>query len=112
MSDSRHRTRRSVTRRDPKGETIGDVIARRYHRRDIMKGALGVSAVAALFGTAGLAGCSVEEAPETDPETFVPKGFSFKEVEAGVDHTHHAAEGYDTQYLLRWGDPIVQDAPE
>ncbi|MDJ0514426.1 MAG: PhoX family phosphatase, partial [Methyloceanibacter sp.] len=52
-----------------------------------------------------------EEAPQTDPKTFVPKGFSFKEVEAGVDRTHHAPEGYDTQYLLRWGDPIVQDAP-
>jgi len=101
-----------VTRRDPKGETIGDVIARRYDRRDIMKGALGVSAVAVLFGTTALAGCSAEETAETGPEAFVPKGFSFKEVEAGVDRTHHVAESYETQYLLRWGDPIVRDAPE
>ena len=93
------------------GETIGDVIARRYNRRDVMKGALGVSAAAALFGTTSLAGCGPEEVAETDPKTFTPRGFSFEEVKAGVDETHHVAEGYRTQYLLRWGDPIATDAP-
>ncbi len=93
------------------GETIGDVIARRYSRRDIVKGALGISAVAALFGTTSLAGCSSDEVIESDPKTFTPSGFSFKEVKAGVDQTHHAAEGYNTQCLLRWGDPVVGDAP-
>ena len=38
--------------------------------------------------------------------------FDFKEIEAGVDQTHHVAEGYDAQVLLRWGDPIFPDAPE
>ena len=92
------------------GETIGDVIARRYNRRDVMKGALGVSA-AALFGTTSLAGCGPAEVAKTNPKAFTPRGFAFKEVKAGVDETHHVAEGYETQYFLRWGDPIVADAP-
>jgi secreted PhoX family phosphatase len=40
-----------------------------------------------------------------------PISFDFKEIEAGVDHTHHVAEGYDAQVLLRWGDPLFPDAP-
>ena len=32
------------------GDTIGDVILRRYSRRDMMRGTLGVAAAAALFG--------------------------------------------------------------
>ncbi|MEO0719989.1 MAG: hypothetical protein AAFZ06_14090, partial [Pseudomonadota bacterium] len=32
------------------GDTIGDVINRRYGRRDVLRGALAVSATTALFG--------------------------------------------------------------
>ena len=38
--------------------------------------------------------------------------FSFNEVEAGVDQTHHVAEGYDADVLLRWGDPLFSDAAD
>jgi secreted PhoX family phosphatase len=38
--------------------------------------------------------------------------FSFTEVEAGVDETHHVAEGYDADVLLRWGDKVFADSPE
>jgi hypothetical protein len=38
--------------------------------------------------------------------------FSFPEVEAGIDETHHVAEGYDADILLRWGDGLFPDAPE
>jgi len=34
--------------------TIGDVINTRYGRRDVLRGALGVSATTALFGTSAL----------------------------------------------------------
>jgi len=85
-------------------ETIGDIINARYHRRDVMRGMLGVAAISSMLGpTLLLAGCSDDEADAG--------AFHFKEVESGVDETHHVAEGYDAQVLLRWGDPVFADAP-
>jgi len=76
------------TPRSPEtGETIGDVIARRFSRREMVRGTLGVVAAASLFGPAAL-GASKARA-EASPERF-----QFKEIEAGVDTTHHVAEGY------------------
>ena len=37
--------------------------------------------------------------------------FAFKELEAGIDGTHHVADGYYARPLLSWGDPIFADAP-
>ena len=88
---------------------IGSVIARRFGRREMLKGALGVSANVALFGGAALragGALAAEKAPEAAGR------FVFKEVAAGVDETHHVAEGYEAEVLLRWGDPIFAGAPE
>ena len=82
------------------GDTIGDVIARRYNRRDMMRGALGVTAAAALFGPALLAGraAGAEDAPDR---------FPFAEVGAGVDETHHVAEGYQARHSAPMGRPAL-----
>ncbi|HEU4475939.1 MAG TPA: alkaline phosphatase PhoX, partial [Methyloceanibacter sp.] len=40
-----------------------------------------------------------------------PDRFDFAEVEARVDETHHVAEGYRADILLRWGDPLFPDSP-
>ncbi len=85
-------------------ETIGDIINRRYGRRDIMKGMLGVTAVTALFGPAALSAATGEAKAATD-------SFNFAELESGVDETHHVADGYDADVLIRWGDPIFANAP-
>ncbi|HEY7669128.1 MAG TPA: PhoX family phosphatase [Hyphomicrobium sp.] len=86
------------------GETIGDVINARYHRRDVVRGMLGVAAISSFLGPAMLiAGCSDDEADAG--------AFHFEELEAGVDETHHVAEDYEAQILLRWGDPVFEDAP-
>ncbi len=37
----------------------------------------------------------------------VKSRFVFTEIEAGVDDTHHVAEGYDADVLIRWGDPVL-----
>ena len=93
------------TPRSPEtGETIGDVIARRFSRREMVRGTLGVVAAASLFGPAAL-GASKARA-EASPERF-----QFKEIEAGVDTTHHVAEGYWCKPLLRWGDALFPDSP-
>ncbi|MEZ5827819.1 MAG: PhoX family phosphatase [Hyphomicrobiales bacterium] len=93
-----------ATRSGPDGETIGEVILRRYSRRAVMRGTLGVTAVAALFGPAALAAGTQDNAAASDR-------FDFAELQAGIDETHHVAPGYRTDILLRWGDPLFPDLP-
>ncbi|HET7681221.1 MAG TPA: PhoX family phosphatase [Xanthobacteraceae bacterium] len=84
--------------------TIGDVIAARFDRRDLLKGALGVAAITATMGPLALVASRHAEAAAGGR-------FKFKEAAAGVDDSHHVAEGYDVQVLMRWGDPVVKGAP-
>ncbi|MBL6432482.1 MAG: DUF839 domain-containing protein, partial [Alphaproteobacteria bacterium] len=81
--------------------TFGDIVNRRYGRRDVLRGALGVTAVTALFGTTALTAA-------TQARAATP-AFAFRELESGNDTRHHIAEGYDADVLIRWGDPIFPD---
>ena len=85
--------------------TMGEIIATRFNRRDLLRGSLAVAAISATVGHRALA---ANEQPAKKASN--PISFDFKEIEAGVDHTHHVAEGYDAQVLLRWGDPLFPDA--
>jgi secreted PhoX family phosphatase len=80
-------------------DTIGAIIARRYGRRDILKGTLGVTAATVLFGPAALMSAS-------GPAKASAAGFAFRELASGVDEKHHVAAGYDADVLIRWGDPL------
>lgn len=85
--------------------TIGDVINARLGRRDMMRGALAVSAMAAVGSVATMA---------TSRHAYAQDGatFDFEELTAGVDDTHHVADGYSANILIRWGDPVVSGAPD
>ncbi|WP_349360873.1 PhoX family phosphatase [Stappia sp.] len=85
-------------------DTFGDIVNRRYGRRDVLRGALGVTAVTALFGTTALTAA-------TQARAAMPS-FSFTELESGNDETHHIAEGYNADVLIRWGDPIFADVAD
>ncbi|MGI9436032.1 MAG: PhoX family protein [Geminicoccaceae bacterium] len=84
--------------------TMGDVIAARFNRRDVMKGSLAVATVTATMGPLALA--AAKKARAATPS------FGFSELEAGVDENHHVAEGYSADVLIRWGDPVVKGAPD
>ena len=73
---------------------MGELISLCFSRRGLLKGPLAVSAIAATEGAAANG-----------------SAFRFVEVEAGVHETHHVAEGYDAEVLLRWGDPLFPDSP-
>ena len=91
---------------------IGSVIARRFGRREMLRGALGVSASAALFGGAALVAGEAAAQGDAAGGSAPPKSrFLFEEIAAGVDETHHIAEGYEAEALLRWGDPLFPGAP-
>ena len=86
--------------------TIGAVISRRYGRRDMLKGMLGVSAATALFGTSAMI------APKQAAAMGAESRYKFEELTWGNDTNHHIADGYNADILVRWGDPITADAPE
>lgn len=81
-------------------DAFGDIVMRRFGRREMLQGGLGVAAATVLFGTAALTTCSGKD-----------EVFEFDEISGGIDVTHHVADGYEAQILLRWGDPIFEDSP-
>ncbi|HEY9055691.1 MAG TPA: PhoX family phosphatase [Aurantimonas sp.] len=87
--------------------TMGEIIAARFSRRDFLRGSLAATAIAATVSPLALVA-----ADEAKAQGASGSRFDFTEVEAGVDETHHVAEGYDADVLLRWGDGIFPDAPE
>lgn len=89
--------------------TIGDVIAARFSRRDLMKGALASTAIAATVGTSALMAARQARAQVA---LQGDSAFAFEEISAGVDARSHVAPGYDETILIRWGDPVLPDAPE
>lgn len=88
--------------------TMGDIIAVRMSRRDILRGSLAVSAIAATVSPLALAAGRAEAAPA------MPEGstFYFNEITAGVDENHHIAKGHSADILIRWGDPVLPGAPK
>ncbi|UWQ51173.1 PhoX family phosphatase [Leisingera caerulea] len=88
--------------------TIGDVIAARYGRREALKGVLGTAAATALFGASALTAPRQGRAAAHAGQSR----YAFDELHWGNDETHHVAQGYDADILLRWGDPIFADAPD
>jgi len=93
----------SMPRSPENGEMIGDVILRRYNRREMMRGTLRVAAIVTLFGPQVLAASKARA--EASPDRF-----QFEEVEAGVDIDHHVADGYKARPLIRWGDKLFPDS--
>ena len=85
--------------------TMGEIISRRFFRRGLLRGSLAVSAIATTVSPIAL--LLADEARAGGKSAF-----SLNEVEAGVDQTHHVAEGYDADVLLRWGDPLFSDAAD
>jgi len=84
--------------------TLGDVIAERLSRRDLMRGVLAVTAIGASISPLALARAQGGAGSSTP-------SFNFNELSAGSDARHHVAEGYDADVLIRWGDKVLADAP-
>ncbi len=99
----RYERSEDVGRNPTRNSTIGDVIADRFGRRDVLRGALGVAAIGATIGPLALA-AGAGRAKEPSP-------FRFEELPVGADDDHHVAPGYDADVLIRWGDPVLPRAP-
>ncbi len=94
----------NIPTHDVSSESMGNIIARRFSRRQLFKGGLAVAATTHLFGTTALVA-------ESGAAKAISAGFAFRELDSGVDATHSVAEGYDVGVLLRWGDPLTPNMP-
>ena len=83
--------------------TIGDLVERRLGRRAALRGVFGVGAAAVLTHEL------LDNTALAQPTG--PSSLTFKEVAHGLDRNQHVPEGYEAQVLIRWGDPVVADAP-
>ncbi len=88
--------------------TLNAVIEQRLSRRDMMQGLIAVTGgVATGLSAVSVTGCDqVQVSPSADFPSF-----RFPEVVAGVDETHHVADGYRADVLIRWGDRVLEGAP-
>ncbi len=91
----------------PENPTIGDIIALRYDRRGLMKGLLGVGAITAALGPASLAARTAGAQAAANPTP----SFGFAELSSVPTDRAEVAEGYSADVLIRWGDPVLADAP-
>lgn len=90
----RDRPRPDETDRD---DTFHHLLERRLTRRTMLGGMLGAALSPSL---------SAAVSQRDDPSTL-----AFEPLPNRLDRTHHVAPGYDADVLVRWGDPILEDAP-
>lgn len=86
--------------------TLGDLVAARLSRRDLVRGLAAVSVAAEALWPEALT--AAEAAQKSPPQTAT---FDFVELAvAPGSSTHHVAEGYDADVLIRWGDAVLPGA--
>jgi secreted PhoX family phosphatase len=88
--------------------SIGEMIEARLSRRAALRGLAGAGAAAAL--TEALVGEAVAQ-PLAVPRQGGPSTLTFPELRQQLSQTHAVPEGYEAQIVIRWGDPVLLDAP-
>ncbi|MEU9026255.1 PhoX family phosphatase [Streptomyces sp. NPDC048383] len=97
-------------------EYVGDVIARAYSRRSMLRSAAVVT-VATAAGTAvtlgGNGGQSANATPVTEAQRGgeAARGLRFASVAPNTDDKVTVPGGYEQNVVIRWGEPIVKGAP-
>lgn len=87
--------------------TIGDIIAERLSRRDVLRGALAATVLASVASPAAMLASNEALAKSNNTPSFI-----FDELAAGSDENHHIATGYDADVLIRWGDKVLAETPD
>ncbi len=80
--------------------SIAQLIERRLSRRDALRGLAGLGAVA----------IAADQLAGTPAHAAGPSSLTFTEPSRHLDGTHHVADGYEAQVLIRWGDPVLSGA--
>ena len=99
---------------DPR-RPIGEVIARRHGRRAALRGLFGAGAAVGLAERLLSSTAAVAQVQAHSSGNTPGAGIStlrFPELRHQAAEGDAVAEGHEIQTVLRWGDPILPDAPE
>ena len=102
----------------PQSQPLDQIIAARYSRRDALRTFI-ATASAAMVGSLDVPVQAAEKRRAGKPvlrenDATASGGDStltFQEIAHGYDERAHVPPGYELQVLVRWGDPVLPDAP-
>ena len=86
-------------------EYLGDILSKAVSRRAMLKGSAG-AALVVYAGSKGMRGGQAHAATSSD------HGLAFTPVEPNTVDDIIVPNGYDYELVIRWGDPLFEDAPE
>ncbi|PRY56786.1 hypothetical protein B0I28_10897 [Glycomyces artemisiae] len=95
-------------------EYLGDVIAKAVSRRGLIKGGVTATIVAGAAGAAATPAfaADADDAAELGKRGSRPRGLDFEAVALNREDAVVTAEGFEQQIVIRWGDPVLEGAPE
>ena len=97
-----------------KGQYFGDIVKTAMSRRGVLRG--GAMAVVAVGAGGVLAACSTDEPAATGSagatDTPPVDGVDFTAVAPNTEDAVVVPEGYEQGIVIRWGDPVLEGAPE
>ena len=86
--------------------SFAEIFERRQQYQPARRKFLKTSLAAGVAAASGITGCGTT----AQPMPGVANG-GFTELKHGLDQNLHVAPGYETQVLIRWGDPLFASAP-
>ena len=104
--DTRYKKRLPMTNDVP--PNASQDLRARLARRALLSGTAAALVASKVGQSDGLA---AHAASESSPDLPMGLSLDFAELKHGIDETHHVADGYRADVLLRWGDPLFADAP-
>jgi len=96
-----------------RGEYFGDIVRTAFSRRGLLRG--GAMTVLAIGAGGVLTACGDESgataAANAADSGTAPDGTRFTAVQPNTDDAVRVPEGYEQEVVIRWGDPVLPDAP-
>ncbi len=93
------------------GTSLGELIEARLSRRAALRGLVGAGAVAVLTDQLLASTGTAEARALSVPRQGGPSTLTFSELRQQLSQDQSVAEGYEVQMVIRWGDPVLADAP-